>query len=149
MYWVNNGDNYTKLFTLLTYFRLPRFRRRPMGAVAADRLGYNIPRSIDWRCLRASWGPQGGIEGAVRLSHVSIVWIRSSGRVGCGPQHRQRQPHALPGGFSVHQVEHHMSCTLSPVAAVLAQANKTATALALPNRVSCSLVRECLPGVCR
>jgi DNA invertase Pin-like site-specific DNA recombinase len=26
VYWVNNGDNYTKLFTLLTYFRHPRFR---------------------------------------------------------------------------------------------------------------------------
>jgi hypothetical protein len=38
VYWVNNGDNYTKLFTLLTYFRLPRFRRSPMGAVAAHRL---------------------------------------------------------------------------------------------------------------
>jgi hypothetical protein len=33
---------------------------------------------------------------------VSSVSILSSGRVGCSPQHRQRQPQARPGGFSVH-----------------------------------------------
>ena len=33
---VNNGDNYSKLFTLLVYFIHSR-GRRPMGAVAAHR----------------------------------------------------------------------------------------------------------------
>jgi hypothetical protein len=36
------------------------------------------------------------------ISMVSHVSMRSSGRVGCGPQHLQRHPHARPGGFSVH-----------------------------------------------
>ena len=39
---VNNGDNYTKLFTLFGYFVPSRIRRRPLGAVAARRLALEL-----------------------------------------------------------------------------------------------------------
>jgi hypothetical protein len=38
VYYVNNGDNYSKLFTLFAYFIHSRIRHRPTGAVAAHRL---------------------------------------------------------------------------------------------------------------
>jgi hypothetical protein len=41
VYCVNNGDNYTKLFTLFGYF-IRRIHRRPMGTVAAHRLALEL-----------------------------------------------------------------------------------------------------------
>jgi hypothetical protein len=40
--------------------------------------------------------------------------MRSSGLVGCGPQHRQRQPQAREGGFSVHYDEQPQELHIDP-----------------------------------
>jgi hypothetical protein len=40
--YVNNGDNYTKLFTLFGYFIHSRIRHRPAGAVAAHRVAFEF-----------------------------------------------------------------------------------------------------------
>ena len=69
MYWVNSGDNYTKLFTSLIYFISRRFPRRSERPIAPHRL------ALELQAIRVVNKPVQDRVGVCRIPNLKVPAI--------------------------------------------------------------------------